>query len=223
MRSLSKCEDAINYFAQKDYKFMAIKQYLPDTHEAVKILEEPYTVTKMLQKPKCTMSDFFGSLIIMKEKLSLWSKKVVKKTDLAQKLIEQYEKRKGHLLRNEAMISAVFLDRRYAQMQDDREIALAKLSLCKLWERVRQQKLKFSEITNAYTIVETSNESIHFDDFDIEKNFSSPSKNHSTAIVPTPIEQNLPIPREANFSMSKDEFMIQLSRFGKKYPVVYKS
>lgn len=159
----------------------------------------------------------------MKEKLNIWSKKVVKKTDIAQKLIDQYEKRKGNLFNNEAMISAVFLDRRYSQMQDDREIALAKLSLCRLWERVRQKNMKDSEITNTDTIIETSNESIHFDDFDIEKKFSTPSKNHSTVptpIVPTPIEQNMPVPREIYFPMSKDEFMIQLAHFENKYPVI---
>lgn len=89
----------------------------------------------------------------MKEKLNIWSKKVVKKTDIAQKLIDQYEKRK-----------------------DDQEIAFAKLSLCRLWDRVRQKKLQDSEITNTNTIVETSNESIHFDAFDIEKIFASEAR-----------------------------------------------
>lgn len=47
LQSQLKCEDAINHFAQKDLKFIVIKQFLPDICETVKILEEPYAVTKM--------------------------------------------------------------------------------------------------------------------------------------------------------------------------------
>lgn len=60
----------------------------------------------------------------------------------------------------------------------------------------------------------------NFDDFDLENIFSSPSKNRSTVTEPTPIEQSMSVPRETNFSMSKYEFMIQLSRFENKYPVI---
>lgn len=223
LRSLLKCEVAINLFSQQDLKFKAIKQFLPAIREAVKILEEPYVVTKMLQRPKCALSDFFGSLIIMKEKLMLWSKKLIKRTDIAQKLIDAYEKRKGNLMNNEAMISAVFLDRRYSQKQDDEEIALAKLSLCRLWERVRQKKCTDLGITTD-GLMETSNESIHFDDFDIEKIFATPKKNHPNANEQTPNEQmsekRVVVPKEANFSITKDEFMILLHGFEKKYPLI---
>lgn len=75
-----KCEGAINHFAQKDLKFKAIKQFWPFIRETVKILEEPYAVTKLLQRPKC---------MFMKEKLNMWSKKVVKRTDIAQKMIDR--------------------------------------------------------------------------------------------------------------------------------------
>lgn len=225
MRSLLKCENVIHYFARTNRIFKAVEQFLPQIREAVKILEEPFVVTKTLQQPKCTLSDFFGALIIMKEKLSLWTRASSKKTNLAESLITQYGVRKNHLLNNEAMISAVYLDRRFSMKQDKDEVRLAKLSLCRLWERIRQKVLNGPERADMIQNIDIEAQEeclINFNNFDIEQFLSTPSRNTVNVSTPNIVrnEEHVQIPRKIDFSKTKDEFMICLSEFEIKYATI---
>lgn len=190
---------------------------MPEINEATQILEEPYIVSKRLQNPDCTLSDFYGASIIMKKKLSLWSNKVTKKTDLADILLIKYKIRIEELHKNESLISAVYLDRRYAANLDAAQTAMAKLHLCKLWERVTQKKN--SEVENQ--INETADNSvlfestenlsgIKFNDSDIENLFAAHKLSEENNTVSEPLQ-----------NASKDEFMLMLDAFEKKYPHIH--
>lgn len=172
----------------------------------------------MLQKTDCSLSDFFGELIIMKEKLVLWSAKANKKTNLASRLIEQYERRKRSLLDNEAMVSAAFLVRRYGLKLDADQTAFAKLSLCKLWDRVCKKQSKDTQ-TNADRTLDVANDSFNFDDFDIEMFLSSSS---STPSISASDSQMNEVPQsvqsEDDFRKTKEEFMVLLNNFEKDFP-----
>lgn len=201
-----------------------MQQFLPIIREALKILEEPYIVTKEVQKPDCTLSDFYGALLIMEKRLHLWSEKSNKKTDLAQRLLEQFESRKNHLLNNEAMISTIFLDRRYACTLDDDRIAFAKLSLSRLWERARRIKLNGTHMpgTVAQSGHDQSNESdIQFNDSDIENFFANTSQATATTSSDSTTERTTATTRTIDFSITKDEFMLLLNDYETKYPRIH--
>lgn len=221
MKSLLRCESSIYHFAQTERTLRAVKYFLPTIREAVKILEVPHEITKMLQKPDCSLSDFFGELIIMKEKLVLLSAKANKKTNLASHLIEQYERRKKNLLDNEAMVSAAFLDRRYGSKLNADQTAFAKLSLCKLWDRVCKKQSKDTQ-TNADRTLDVANDSFNFDDFDIEMFLSSSS---CTPSIPASDSQMREVPQtvqsESDFRKTKEEFMVLLNNFEKDFPRIH--
>lgn len=202
MSSLLKCETAIIYFARTNPVFKAVELILTDVREAVKVLENPYAVTKLLQRPKCTLSDFFGATIIMKEKLNLWEKKAIQKTNLAKCLIKQYKTRKRHLFYNEAMASAVFLDRRYSSKQKTESTAIAKISLCKLWERVRSKRMTNEGNHMEHNTEGSLDNSINFDDFDFEYFCVTPFKNLTNTTItssPIPINEQRVQSREVDF------------------------
>lgn len=81
----------------------------------------------------------------MREKLKIVTSKPNLKTDLAKHLLDEFEKRKSQMLKNEAMLSAVYLDRRYAVDLTEREVELAKISLCNMWDRFRQTQQSVNE------------------------------------------------------------------------------
>lgn len=126
----------IEHFAKTKCAFKAVHQKFDLIREATKLLKIPYEVTKLLQKKGCTLSDFYGAAIGMREKLKIANNKPNNKTDLAQCLLNEFEKRRPHLINNKAMLSAVYLDRRFAIDLTDRETELAKLVLCDIWDRI---------------------------------------------------------------------------------------
>lgn len=106
-----QCEELINLFAKKDSSFKTLLQKMPKVKEAVKILKIPYIVTKMLQKSDAMLSDFYGACIMMKEQLKALNNKHGKQTNLADKLLGEFESRRSKMLNNQAMIAAVYLYR----------------------------------------------------------------------------------------------------------------
>lgn len=91
-----------------------IEQKMPIIREAITILKVPFEVTKMLQKPDITLSDFYGGCLMMREKLKFFKDKREKKTNLAEHLLSAYENRRSKILDNQLMIAAVYFDRRFS-------------------------------------------------------------------------------------------------------------
>lgn len=129
-----ECAQAIEFFKLNDDTFKIVHQKLQHIKEAVNLLQIPFEVTKLLQRRDCTLSDFYGACIKMREKFKIAAQKDMK-TNLAKQLLAEFEKRNGQLMKNEAMLSAVFLDRRFSVDLSERETELAKIALSNTWER----------------------------------------------------------------------------------------
>lgn len=162
MVSLQKCESVITFFAERNDAFKMLKQSIPMVEEAIKILQTAQIVTKLVQKSDCTLSDFYGACIVMEEKLKKMTGRSNKQTDLAKCLLDSFRSRKN-LFKNEAIISAVCLDRRFADALSEDETEFGKKSLFRLYKRVCESME--AEENN-------SNEASKNDsDFDLEKYF----------------------------------------------------
>lgn len=135
MVSLRKCENVITFFAERNDAFKMLKQSMPMVEEAITILQTAQTVTKLVQKTDCTLSDFYGACIVMEEKLKKMTSKSNKQTDLAKCLLDSFISRKN-LFKNEAIISAVCLDRRFADALSEDKTEFGKKALYRLYKRV---------------------------------------------------------------------------------------
>lgn len=202
---------------------------MTEIQEAVKILKIPYQVTKMLQKFDATLSDFYGSCIMMKEKLKMHMNKDRKLTDLAEKLLNEFEKRRSKILNNQAMIATVYLDRRFSAELDPSQIALAKLTLSNLWERARKLGTKSNETP------EPNDEANRLENEDEEVfSFEQYFKTKGIIVVDSNVndtEQPITNNRESstsnghtpagpNYMKNKSEFLILLDEFERKFPII---
>lgn len=191
--------------------FKAICQKLSVISEATKLLQIPFVVTQLLQKPDCTLSDFYGACIEMGERLKIATQKQ-KKTDLAQCLLNEFENRRHHMINNEAMLTAVYLDRRFAIDLSDRETELAKTALGNLWQR-------FSNAQRSETPQEPTNQSVEIESDDyVEFNMSL----YMSAKAGETVEKNGNQSNKKNECMiSKDEFLLLLETFEKKFKFIH--
>lgn len=163
MVSLRKCESVITFFAERNDAFKMLKQSMPMVEEAIKILQTAQTVTKLVQKTDCTLSDFYGACIVMEEKLKKMTSKSNKQTDLAKCLLDSFISRKN-LFKNEAIISAVCLDRRFADALTEDETEFGKKALYRLYKRVCESMSMEAE-------KDSNDASKNDSDFDFEKYF----------------------------------------------------
>lgn len=106
------------------------------------------------------MSDFFGACIVMEGKLKKMNAKRNKETDLAQCLLNSFESRKK-FFKNEAIICAVYMDRRFSGTLSAEETEFTKKALHRLYKRVCETMPP--EINNTDDAI--NNDS----DFDIDK------------------------------------------------------
>lgn len=208
--------------------FKAFHQSLPVVREAVKLLQIPFIVTKLLQKPDCTLSDFYGACIEMREKLKIATTKQ-KKTDLAQCLLTEFENRRHQMIDNESMLSAVFLDRRYALDLTDGETELAKIALCNLWQRFCDARKKETspQQTDQVELVEQVEQEESDDEFEFNMSSYMSSKAGETN---TSIQTDMSSTRnddapnhQPNITHSKDAFMILLGDFENQFKVIHHS
>lgn len=227
-----KCEDAISHFAKSETIFKIIENKMPQIKEAVKILKIPYEVTKSLQKPEFTLSDFYGSCIAMRERLNILNNKRNKRTDLAAYLIDEFDARRPKMLQNQAMLAAVYLDRRFSVDLKEREVELAKHVLCNLWDRVKNTRTNTNsdnpDISDETLSNESSEDESHFDfaAFFKAKGFVTadsinPQQPHTsgngneTSTVNTDGSQKQP-----NYKKTKSEFLCLLDEFERKFPLI---
>lgn len=229
MRDVVECEAAIKHF-KRDSSFIVVQQRMPDIKEAVKLLQIPYEVTQLLQRNDCTLSDFYGACIKMREKFKIAAQKNLK-TDLAKQLLAEFGKRNGQLLKNEAMLSAVFLDRRYSVDLSAREIELAKIALSNTWERYRNlhQSLHVEDEPQS-TPNENESAANVSDEFAFDMSFylnakaggmsdQNGSDTTDASNAGQSVENDKPT-IQPNYSMTKPEFLILLSEFEENFKII---
>lgn len=207
---------------------------MPKVKEAVKILKIPFIVTKMLQKSDATLSDFYGACIMMKEKLKVCTNKQGKQTDLADRLLGEFENRRATMLNNHAMMAAVYLDRRLSADLNEYQVGLAKLILMNFWERVRKSRTKLTEVPEVNEVQPNqSSNSKDESEFSFQKYFQAKGVfvDEQTQALGTmvnlsepPIAINdTPNATESvgpNYSETKSEFAILLDKFERKFPII---
>lgn len=136
LADLLECKNIVTFFAKSEKQFALLLKKWDVLDELVDVLGIPYKATIALQKPDYTLSDFYGSWILMSMKLKIRATKENRYTEIASKLLKALEKRKGQLLDNPAMICSVILDPRYSSEIDQPEkVRLAQLTLSNLWQR----------------------------------------------------------------------------------------
>lgn len=228
MCDLLECETVIKHFENQHSTFKVVYQKLSVIREVVKLLQIPFEVTQLLQRSDCTLSDFYGACIKMREKLKRAKNKENNKTDLAQYLLEEFENRRSHLINNHAMLSAVYLDRRFAIDLTDRETELAKLALCNLWEKIF---LVHNSNVSHDIHTEPLNTSVDIDsDSEIEFDMSA----YMFAKVRDQMEENIVPPNtstaryddadcehQPNYTINKDQFLLLLNSFEQKFKLVH--
>lgn len=226
MSDLVSCEDAIEYF-ETETSFKVIHQKMPDIKEAVKLLQIPFEVTKLLQRRDCTLSDFYGACIKMREKFKIAAQKNNLKTDLAEQLLTEFEKRNGQLMKNAAMLAAVLLDRRFAVDLSDREVELAKIQLSNTWERYRNSHKSLNEEQSQPTPNENECVGNVSDDFDFDMTLFLKSKageiideNECELNVSTIGVECNTLAIQPNYQISKQQFLILLNEFEEKFKLV---
>lgn len=161
---------------------------------------------------------------MLREQLKFFVNKPNKITNLAETLLHEYQNRRFKMMKNSAMYATVYLDRRYAIDLCDGEIQLAKITLCDIWNRVKQNE----KTNNAEKGKNNSNERVEEDDddechFDMDQYIRS---KRSTGINDERIIGNnasncsQPNSHGVNYDMSETEFLLSLHEFETKNPIL---
>lgn len=114
MKDIIECKDVVKFFAVQNADFQLVVDNYAQIEEIILTLDTIHKTTVLLQRADATLSDYFGATIEMREKLKILKKDNNRKTDLADCLIVELNKRKPQMLQNEAMLCAVYLDRRFS-------------------------------------------------------------------------------------------------------------
>lgn len=144
---ITYCLDAITYLAKKKNSKMCFELFLyklPVIKEIVAALKIPYDVTILLQNVSFTLSDFYGCWLTTFRRLERLAAAPNQITEFAQTLLNKIQTRQSCLLNNEAMICAVYLDKRYEFKLSADERQIARNALEKLFERVKTAKRELS-------------------------------------------------------------------------------
>lgn len=137
MDDIKKCKPAIELLAPKEQVLSIILRKWSTMEEVLKVLKLFYDVTKQLQKTETTLSDMFGMFLALKQNLSEYIDSVKDPISLAQCLLSELVQRLPLLVNNPSMLCALYLDRRFSSVLNADEIALAKLNLVKIWEKLQ--------------------------------------------------------------------------------------
>lgn len=119
---------------------------LPVIKEILAALKVVYDATTAVQNASFTLSDFFGCWLQVLRRLNVLAANESAITDFAQILLSNIELKRGSLINNQAMICAIYLDRRFDFKLTEDEIAIAKLTLERLYDRVQKAKATTSAV-----------------------------------------------------------------------------
>lgn len=111
-----------------------------EIEEIVAILRTIHKTTLLLQRADATLSDYFGASIEMREKLKIFVRANDRKTDLAENLLAELSIRKPQMLQNEAMLCAIYLDRRFSTELSDDKKTFARAAVYKMYRRIYESK-----------------------------------------------------------------------------------
>lgn len=141
MDLITCCLEAITYFATKKNASKCYELFLhklPALKQILRALEIPYEATIAIQHSTYTLSDFYGSWLKMERSLNkLVLENLECECKFALALVGEVEKRKKILLNNQALISAVYLDPRFNFKLSAEEIRIAKITIEKLFDRLK--------------------------------------------------------------------------------------
>lgn len=134
MNDILRCRKTIEFFATTEKKFRYVFQQFAVIQELVDILKHLYDTTQAIQVQKYTLSDFYASWVRMKLQLQK-AMQNESRFRLAFHLYEALKAREASLL-NQGMLCAIYLDGRFPNELSADQLALVKLTLVKLWEKV---------------------------------------------------------------------------------------
>lgn len=140
LTDILQCKDACAYFAKKYRVFKLLLSKWSNIEEIVVILRILYDATILLQGPTFGLSDFFGCWLVTCEKLAECAENPARSTNLAECLGASLNERRSQLLDNCSMTCAIYLDRRFSSELTEEQVELAKISMVRLWNRIRQLK-----------------------------------------------------------------------------------
>lgn len=204
-------KDSITYLARKEKSCALVLKKWNILEEMASALAIPYKLNISLQKPECTLSDFFGGWILMKIKLSnIAAEQTNRPTCIANKLIISLDKRKNQLFENPAMICAVLLDPRYSsEVIQEEKIRLAKLTLMNLWERHSQFNSKDDSENNN----DSSNGTGVDNDTNLLNSYFVRKGLRASALENTSIDESIMTVRINKHRKSADDISEQLDDF----------
>lgn len=197
-----RCKISVEYFAREERIFQILLQQWFNLKNAVKVLSIFYKATKEIQRVNYTLSDFFGSLIVLREKLLKFTEIMRASTNLPQHLYDELIKRWPLLVKNPMMICAIYLDRRFSSEMSEYEVELAKLTLLKIWKQIKNSvnNTELEQIDNIEN-VQLEDESSVLENYFCNKGINttiSGKKNH-----------------EPDYRVSDDQLLIILNEFDK--------
>lgn len=100
-------------------------------------LKIPFDATVQMQAVTFSLSDFYGTWLMVERRLKKLIDDSSSCTDFAKILLENITSRRASLLNTEGMFCAVYLDKRYAFKLKDDEKRIAKNALTKLHHNAR--------------------------------------------------------------------------------------
>lgn len=113
-----------------------------------------YDATIAIQIPHFTLSDLFRCWIRIHVRLERMKKSSVLQTTLVNTLLQSLEARKIALLKNPAMVCAIYLDPRVYKELSECEIKIAKIHLADLSERISSLRTNMSDSTASCDSIE---------------------------------------------------------------------
>lgn len=204
MVDLIRCKISVQYFAKTERIFQILLQEWSILVNAVDVLKVFHKATKDIQQVNYTLSDFFGSLIVLRERMLTFIQNMEESTDLPRCMYEQLMKRWSSVAQNPMMLCAIYLDRRFSSEMTDDEIALAKLTLLKIWERIKTSNNSEPELNDITENVRCEDDSNLLEYYFQKKGIDTTNTTHSTEKTDKP-----------DYHVSNDQLLLMFNTFEK--------